>query len=115
MPKALCLALCLLLTGCGSITTVFRPDAVTSQNLKDSRSHCENVPRPYSGLIYGFCRLNGEPASDKSLKDQSLIDHGGNALPVIAVEFIASGVLDTLLLPYTILRQSKDGSIEIYR
>lgn len=113
--KTLCIALFLPVAGCGTINTVFRPDAVASQNLKDSRSHCESVPRPYSGLIYGFCRLNGEPAPDKSLKDQSLIDHGGSALPVIAVEFVASGVLDTLVLPYTIYRQSKDGSIEIYR
>ena len=115
MLKILCLALCLPLTGCGTITTVFRPDAVTSQNLKDSRSHCESVPRIYSGVIYGFCQLNGEPAPNKSLKDQSLIDHGGASIPAAAVEFVASGVLDTLLLPYTLYRQRKDGSIEIFR
>lgn len=103
------------LAGCGTINTVFRPDAVASQNLKDSRSHCENVPRIYSGVIYGFCTLNGEPAPDKSLKDKSLIEHGGSVLPIVAVEFVASGVLDTLVLPYTIYRQNRDGSIEIFR
>ncbi|PMV27464.1 MULTISPECIES: YceK/YidQ family lipoprotein [unclassified Pseudomonas] len=113
--KVLCSALSLVLTGCGTINTVFRPDAVTSQNLKDSRSHCENVPRIYSGVIYGFCTLNGEPAPDKSLKDKSLIDHDGSMLPFVAVEFVASGVLDTLVLPYTVYRQSRDGSIEIFR
>jgi uncharacterized protein YceK len=113
--KVVCLAGLLALAGCGTINTVFRPDAVASQNLKDSRSHCENVPRIYSGVIYGFCTLNGEPAPDKNLKDASLIDHGGGALPIIAIEFIGSGVLDTLVLPYTIYRQSKDGSIEIFR
>ena len=113
--KVLWVAVSFSLAGCGTINTVFRPDAVASQNLKDSRSHCENVPRIYSGVIYGFCTLNGEPAPDKSLKDRSLIDHGGGALPIVAVEFVASGVLDTLVLPYTIYRQSRDGSIEIFR
>ena len=113
--KVVWLALCFLLAGCGTINTVFRPDAVASQNLKDSRSHCENVPRIYSGVIYGFCTLNGEPAPDKSLKDVNLMDHGGSMLPIVAVEFVASGVLDTLVLPYTIYRQGRDGSIEILR
>lgn len=113
--KVLWVVTLLFLSGCGTINTVFRPDAVASQNLKDSRSHCENVPRIYSGVIYGFCTLNGEPAPDKSLKDQSLIDHGGSMLPIVAVEFVASGVLDTLVLPYTLYRQSRDGSIEIFR
>ena len=108
-------AMSFLLAGCGTINTVFRPDAVASQNLKDSRSHCENVPRIYSGVIYGFCTLNGEPAPDKSLKDKTLSDSDGNAFPIIAIEFIGSGVLDTLVLPYTIYRQNKDGSIEIFR
>lgn len=113
--KVVWLALCCLLTGCGTVTTVLRPDAVASQNLKDSRSHCENVPRIYSGVIYNFCALNGEPAPDKSLASNSLIDHGGATLPFVAVDFIASGVVDTLVLPYTLYRQSKDGSIEIFR
>lgn len=110
-----CLAAVLALAGCGTINTVFRPDAVASQNLKDSRSHCESVPRIYSGVIYGFCSLNGEPRPEKSLKDPSVSDAAGNAFPVIAIEFAASGVLDTLVLPYTIYRQNKDGSIEIFR
>ena len=109
------IAICLPLAGCGTINTVFRPDAVVSQNLKDSRSHCENVPRIYSGVIYGFCTLNGEPKPEKSLNGQTLSDSTGNVFPVIAIEAVASGVLDTLVLPYTIYRQSKDGSIEIYR
>ncbi|MCP1466903.1 MULTISPECIES: YceK/YidQ family lipoprotein [unclassified Pseudomonas] len=113
--EVLCLVAGLALAGCGSINTVFRPDVVTSKNLKDSRSHCENVPRIYSGVMYGFCTLNGEPKPDKSLSDISLIDHGPGALPIIAIEFAASGVLDTLMLPYTIYRQNKDGSIEIFR
>ena len=113
--QVLLVATLLMLCGCGTINTVFRPDAVASQNLKESRSHCENIPRIYSGVIYGFCTLNGEPAPEKSLKDRTLSDHEGNAFPIIAIEFIGSSVLDTLVLPYTIYRQNKDGSIEIFR
>ncbi|MGY2288879.1 YceK/YidQ family lipoprotein [Pseudomonas sp. SDO528_S397] len=98
------------MSGCGTINTVLRPDAVASQNLKETRSHCENIPRIYSGVIYGFCTLNGEPDSDKT---QTRDVTGG--WPFFAAEFVASGVLDTLVLPYTVYRQNKDGSIEIYR
>ena len=113
--KALWCVVALLLCGCGTINTVFRPDAVASQNLKDSRSHCESVPRIYSGVVYGFCTLNGQPEPEKSLSGVSLSDSSGGLLPVVAIEFVASGVLDTLVLPYTIYRQNKDGSIEIFR
>ena len=113
--QVLLAATLLMLCGCGTINTVFRPDAVASQNLKESRSYCENIPRIYSGVIYGFCTLNGEPAPDKSLRGVNLMDHGGSMLPIVAVEFVASGVLDTLVLPYTIYRQGRDGSIEIFR
>lgn len=113
--KVLWGALFVSLAGCGTVNTVFRPDAVTSQNLKDSRSHCENVPRVYSGVIYGFCTLNGEPQPEKGLNDSNLSNSAGNAFPIIAIEAVASGVMDTLVLPYTIYRQNKDGSIEIYR
>ena len=82
------LAALLAISGCGTINTVFRPDAVASQNLKESRSYCENIPRIYSGVIYGFCTLNAEPAPEKSLNDRALSDHENNAFPIIAIEFI---------------------------
>ncbi|KAF1033091.1 MAG: hypothetical protein GAK37_00232 [Pseudomonas sp.] len=108
--KALLAVLLFGLSGCGTINTVFRPDTVASQNLKETHSYCENVPRIYSGVIYGFCTLNGEPDSKK----EQVRDATG-AWPVFVAEFVASGVLDTLVLPYTVYRQNRDGSIEIYR
>jgi uncharacterized protein YceK len=38
-----------------------------------------------------------------------------NAFLIVAIESIASGVADTLVLPYMIYRQNKHGSIQIYR
>jgi len=103
-------AIALSTAGCGTINTVFREDAVASQNLKDLRSHCENVPRVYSGVVYDFCSLNGEPNSNKSMENQQIA-----SVPWVAIDFVTSGILDTLVLPYTIYRQNKDGSIEIFR
>ena len=42
-------------------------------------------------------------------------DQAINDIPSVAVDFMASGVLDTLMLPYTVYRQHRDGSIEIFR
>ncbi|QSB40237.1 YceK/YidQ family lipoprotein [Pseudomonas hygromyciniae] len=108
--KVLLLACLLVAGGCSTVNTVFRPDAVASQNLKALRSNCENVPRIYSGVISGFCSLNGEPNGSRSMNDQAI-----NDIPSVAVDFMASGVLDTLMLPYTVYRQHRDGSIEIFR
>ncbi|WP_418324166.1 YceK/YidQ family lipoprotein [Pseudomonas lurida] len=36
-------------------------------------------------------------------------------LPFVVIDFALSGVLDTLVLPYTVYRQNQDGSIEIFR
>ncbi|MCU1718337.1 YceK/YidQ family lipoprotein [Pseudomonas sp. 5P_3.1_Bac2] len=98
------------LTGCGSIDTVFRPDAVASQALKDSHSHCESVPRVYSGVMYDFCSLNAQPRSDINKDaDQDL------SMPWPVLDLILSAAADTLVLPYTLYRQNQDGSIEIFR
>ena len=103
-------AIVLSTTACGTLDTVFREDAVASQKLKDLRSHSESVPRIYSGVVYDFCSLNGEPNGKKSLEDQQIA-----SVPWIAIDFALSGVLDTLVLPYTVYRQNRDGSIEIFR
>ena len=103
-------AIVLSTTACGTLDTVFREDAVASQKLKDLRSHCESVPRIYSGVVYDFCSLNGEPNGKKSLEDQQIA-----SVPWIAIDFALSGVLDTLVLPYTVYRQNRDGSIEIFQ
>ncbi|MFL1503023.1 YceK/YidQ family lipoprotein [Pseudomonas sp. O64] len=110
VKNAFLAAIALSTAGCGTINTLFREDAVTSRNLKELRSHCENVPRVYSGVVYDFCSLNGEPNSHGNMADQQV-----NSIPWMAIDFVASGVLDTLVLPYTVYRQSKDGSIEIFR
>lgn len=97
----------LLLSGCGTINTVFRGDDVAAHNLKERKTNCESIPRVYSGVFYDLCILHGPPrVGEKDPAAPALI-------PLEIVDFIPSGVLDTLALPYTIYRQSTDGNIDI--
>lgn len=104
------LALALTLGGCGNIVTVYMGDIKTSNYLLDQGSSCGAVPRVYSGVIFDFCMLYGEPANNS----RSSVS-GGSAFPILFIDAAASGILDTVSLPYTIYRQSTDGSIEISR
>jgi len=95
----------LIMGGCGTVNTVFRDDGVTVRSLKEKRTYCQTVPRVYSGVAYDLCVLHGPPNSAGGL---SL-----NGIPWAVLDAPVSGVLDTLILPYTIYRQSVDGSIEV--
>jgi uncharacterized protein YceK len=97
--------LSLTLAGCGTINTVFRDDSIASQNLKKQQTYCESIPRIYSGVAYDFCVLHGPPAT------QGVLATG--FVPLLFFDFLASGVFDTVVLPYTIYRQHKDGGIDI--
>ena len=88
--EVLLVASLLMLSGCGTINTVFRPDTVTSQGLKDSRSHCGSVPRIYSGVISGFCYLNSEPKPEKGVDNPGFGQPASNIFPIIAIEALAS-------------------------
>ncbi|MFS2160072.1 YceK/YidQ family lipoprotein [Pseudomonas sp. Pseusp122] len=105
------LALTLALSACGNIVTVYMGDIKTSNYLLDQGSSCGAVPRVYSGVIFDFCMLYGEPASNS----RSTVSSGSSAFPILFIDAAASGVLDTVVLPYTLYRQSTDGSIEISR
>lgn len=104
--SVLIVVLSLFITGCGTINTVVREDAVTSHHLKELNSNCESIPRVYSGASYDFCTLYGPPAPGYGRNDSSLVAH-------YIADFVFSGLLDTLLLPYTIYRQTRDGNIYI--
>jgi len=98
--------LALFITGCGTINTVVRDDGVARRNLKKINSYCESIPRVYSGVSYDFCTLYGPPGPGYGL-------HTGAVVSGTIADFVFSGLLDTLVLPYTILRQSRDGNIDI--
>ncbi len=99
------LGVSLIVAGCGTVTTVLREDSVTVQSLKAKKTYCQSVPRVYSGVSYDLCVLHAPPNSGSGM---SL-----NDVPWPYLDVAVSGVLDTLLLPYTIYRQNADGSLEL--
>ena len=98
-------SIALTMAGCGTVTTAFREDAATVRSLKANKTYCQSVPRLYSGVTYNLCLLNGPPNSRG--------DVAVNNVPWTLIDIPLSGITDTLLLPYTVYRQSADGSIEL--
>jgi len=98
----------LALSGCGTVNTVVRGDAVAAKNLREWRTRCASLPRVYSGAVYNFCILNGEPNPTTDAPGAPA------AIPFAIVDIALSGVLDTLVLPYTVYRQLEEGNIELH-
>ncbi|MGV8920507.1 MAG: YceK/YidQ family lipoprotein [Pseudomonas sp.] len=96
-----------LLSGCGTVNTTFRDDSVAKQDLRDYKTYCNAVPRIYSGVVYDFCSLHAPLPADNR-------PHQGSNAPLLLVDLALSGVVDTVVLPYTIYQQSTYGSINIY-
>ncbi|MFJ4193473.1 YceK/YidQ family lipoprotein [Pseudomonas sp. NPDC089534] len=97
----------LMLAGCGTVQTVARTDQTSVDYLKDKKTYCGAVPRIYSGVTFDFCQLHAELGEGVDAFDYN------NASLGLLIDAAASGVLDTLLLPYTVYRQQTDGSIVI--
>jgi uncharacterized protein YceK len=108
MKITIALSVVSVLSGCGTINTVFRDDAWTSQRLADNRSTCDAIPRLYSGVAIGFCSLVGGPhkARDPGFQSYGLVDAHS-----VLIDMGLSGITDTLVLPYTIYAQGTKGSI----
>ncbi|QYX48318.1 YceK/YidQ family lipoprotein [Pseudomonas tussilaginis] len=92
------------LTGCGTINTVFRDDSVASSKLAHWQSHCDSIPRIYSGAALDFCALHAEPR-------RTVGSTGQPSAVLMMVDLVLSGVADTVALPYTIYAQQRDGDI----
>jgi uncharacterized protein YceK len=108
-----------LLGGCGSYHTLRSDDVAKASDLRLKGTHCQAIPRVYGGVIWDFCQLYGEPPASGDSVGYTPPPSPANArigppiLPLIDVAF--SGITDTLALPYTLYRQSRDGSIELRR
>ncbi|VVM41519.1 YceK/YidQ family lipoprotein [Pseudomonas fluorescens] len=96
----------LALSGCGTAVTVLQDDAETAKDLRQRQTYCQSIPRAYSGLAYDFCILNSPPSHTAGAAQVGFI-------PLIFFDLIASALLDTVVLPYTLYRQSEDGSLWI--
>lgn len=89
-------------SGCGSLNTVVRDDAAAARELRKQKTYCQSIPRVYSGVAFDFCLLHAAP------------DPTGILVPFVLLDITVSGIVDTVVLPYTVYRQSTDGNISIY-
>ena len=105
MKKGVVWLAILLSSGCGTVNTVFRDDEYSGRELRKLDTYCDEIPRVYSGVAYYFCQLNAKPGSN--------VDTSGAQLTGALIDSAMSGVLDTLVLPYTAYRQYADGNIAI--
>ena len=103
MKKILPLIVTVLLSGCGTTTTLSNTDDDIKNKLARSNSSCENITRVYSGVAYDFCRLQSTP--DSSFYNPFLVAY--------LVDIPFSAITDTVALPYTIYSQSNNGSINV--
>ncbi len=94
------------ITGCGTVNTVIRSDDVAKTNMREVETKCDSIPRIYSGVSYDFCYLHARP---------QFINYGfpSSNPPLIFLDILFSGALDTLILPYSIYKQNKYGSINV--
>jgi uncharacterized protein YceK len=107
MKIQLLLIAAMLLAGCGTVQTVVRNDDAAVKSLRKQKSYCGAVPRIYSGVTYDFCYLNAPLEQGVDAQNHTW------APAIVLIDVVASGVMDTLLLPYTIYRQQADGSIVV--
>ena len=97
----------IMIQGCGTIRTLNPANDHVEIHYRGHKSYCKTIPRIYSGTFNDACLLYGEP----NYKD------GGRSTETAFVFLILDGLLsfslDTAFLPYTVIRQFKDGSISV--
>lgn len=105
-----------VLSGCGSYHTLRSDNVANASDLRLKGTYCGAIPRVYGGVVWDACQLYGEPPADSGYTPAATpanYTFGPPILPVL--DMALSGVVDTLALPYTLYRQSRDGSIELRR
>jgi uncharacterized protein YceK len=95
--------LAILMSGCGTFTTLTQDDRTISRTLIKGNTHCTEISRVYSGAAYDICILNSHQP--------------GIVFEPLAVAYVVDAlvctVTDTLLLPFTLVRQHRQGNLEI--
>ncbi|WP_282361618.1 YceK/YidQ family lipoprotein [Pseudomonas sp. PS01300] len=96
-------ALTVAVSGCGTVRTI-SSESKSANDLAKWQTYCHTIPRVYSGIAYQFCNLNGP---------QRTRAHWA-PFPIL-IDMAASGIADTVILPYTGYQQYKRGNILIRR
>ena len=108
MEKSILLVIIIIMVqGCGTIRTLNPASDHVEIHYKGHKSHCKNIPRIYSGTFNDACLLFGEP----NYKETG--DSTESAFYLLMIDGLLSFGLDTVFLPYTAIRQFKDGNISV--
>lgn len=115
-----------LLAGCGSMKTLNSgAEADLAANKKYRTTRCETIPRTYSGVAFVLCTAYiKRPESENSEQNNGVTGDNGATrkqgdeesatIPGSSViDLLLSGVVDTLVLPYTLYKQFDDGSYQL--
>ncbi|WP_313738715.1 YceK/YidQ family lipoprotein [Pseudomonas sp.] len=97
------MTLALALGGCGTVRTVSN-ESKAVDDLAKWQTNCHTIPRAYSGVAYQFCNLNGLPRTGPHWA----------TFPIL-LDMAASGIVDTVVLPYTGYQQYRQGNVPIRR
>lgn len=107
MYKFFLLLLAMLISGCATVQTVDAQLNNVSIRSEGSKSHCEKLPRVYSGLGYHFCMFYGEPNNNVDADDSKFW------IQLHLLDAVLSAAADTVVLPYTIYLQNEKGSMTV--
>ena len=112
-----------LLTSCGSLSTLPRSEQAIRTSLVKGDTKCAYIPYVYSGVAYDFCMLNAEYTGGATYPNDPNAPNAPNApngthgyddtAVFVALDTVLSGVIDTFALPYTLPMQIKYGSISL--
>ncbi|MFJ5295824.1 YceK/YidQ family lipoprotein [Pseudomonas sp. NPDC088368] len=98
-----CLAIAVSMSGCGTIATLTN-EKDAADELASWHSHCQTIPRAYSGVAYDFCTLNGPERHGQPPSATGMV-----------IDIALSSITDTLVIPYTGYQQYQRGSIPVRR
>mgnify|MGYP002408927656 FL=1 len=94
-----------LLHGCGTLQTTCQPQRLPALDTS-RRSYCNSIPSIYAGASYDLC---ASAFSRPGEVDANAV----SAAHLLSLPLVAIG--DTLLLPYTVLRQLQQGNLPLKR
>lgn len=100
----------LICSGCGTLRTLSPGSEYDlKHNERYEKTYCKKIPRFYSGVSLAVCMaFIGPPLPEYE-------EYIGPSFSAYIWDMTLSFALDTLVLPYTITRQFKDGSLRLKR
>lgn len=88
---------------CASFATWSSSDPALAQFLRHRGTHCDALPRTYSGFHFDRCWLDSEP--------QRI--YGSAPMILLLGDGLLSAIADTVALPVTLTRQRQHGDIPL--